>query len=156
MEVLRLVPKQPLGILLTKGIIPLKDNTTPSTPAGLLLFLGQEGSPLLLQVKKPTSWYKRQCSSARLKPLARFYTEYSPSAGHKSFFIKERTKLRVGTNENQLKELSAKRLSPPDYKDAHRESEERRRSLKLEGFKCLNTSSWLGLFLSFLLSVCGV
>ncbi|MQM02028.1 hypothetical protein Taro_034788 [Colocasia esculenta] len=38
MEVLRPVPKQPLGILLTKGTVPLKDNTTPSTPAGLLLF----------------------------------------------------------------------------------------------------------------------
>ncbi|MQL72245.1 hypothetical protein Taro_004594 [Colocasia esculenta] len=50
MEVLRPVPKQPLGILLTKGTVPLKDNTTPSTPAGLLLFLGQEGSPLLLQI----------------------------------------------------------------------------------------------------------
>ncbi|MQM00782.1 hypothetical protein Taro_033518 [Colocasia esculenta] len=36
------------------GTVPLKDNTTPSTPAGLL-FPGQEGSPLLLQVKKPTS-----------------------------------------------------------------------------------------------------
>ncbi|MQL68401.1 hypothetical protein Taro_000711 [Colocasia esculenta] len=50
MEVLRLVPKQPLGISLTKGTVPLKDTTTPSTPAGLLLFPGQEGSPLLLQV----------------------------------------------------------------------------------------------------------
>ncbi|MQL84599.1 hypothetical protein Taro_017109 [Colocasia esculenta] len=49
MEVLRPVPKQPLGILLTKGTVPLKDNTTPSTPAGFLLFPGQEGSPLLLQ-----------------------------------------------------------------------------------------------------------
>ncbi|MQL67727.1 hypothetical protein Taro_000027 [Colocasia esculenta] len=47
MEVLRPVPKQPLGISLTKGIVPLKDTTTPSTPAGLLLFLGQEGNPLL-------------------------------------------------------------------------------------------------------------
>ncbi|MQL88587.1 hypothetical protein Taro_021153 [Colocasia esculenta] len=50
MEVLRPVPKQPLGILLTKGTVPLKDNTTPSTPAGLLLFPGQEGNPLLLQL----------------------------------------------------------------------------------------------------------
>ncbi|MQM22677.1 hypothetical protein Taro_055734 [Colocasia esculenta] len=50
MEVLRPVPKQPLGILLTKGTVPLTDNTTPSTPAGLLLFPGQEGSPLLLQI----------------------------------------------------------------------------------------------------------
>ncbi|MQM04560.1 hypothetical protein Taro_037359, partial [Colocasia esculenta] len=50
MEVLRPVPKQPLGILLTKGTVPLKDNTTPSTPASLLLFPGQEGSPLLLQI----------------------------------------------------------------------------------------------------------
>ncbi|MQM00535.1 hypothetical protein Taro_033274 [Colocasia esculenta] len=50
MEVLRPVPKQPLGILLTKGTVPLKDNTTPSTPVGLLLFPGQEGSPLLLQI----------------------------------------------------------------------------------------------------------
>ncbi|MQM06251.1 hypothetical protein Taro_039072 [Colocasia esculenta] len=32
-EVLRPVPEQPLGILLTKGTVPLKDNTTPSTPA---------------------------------------------------------------------------------------------------------------------------
>ncbi|MQM15029.1 hypothetical protein Taro_047966, partial [Colocasia esculenta] len=74
MEVLRPVPKQPLGILLTKGTVPLKDNTTPSTPADLLFFSGQEGSPLLLQVKKPSSWYKPQCGSARHKPLARFYT----------------------------------------------------------------------------------
>ncbi|MQL87070.1 hypothetical protein Taro_019602 [Colocasia esculenta] len=50
MEVLRPVPKQPLAILLTKGTVSLKDNTTPSTPAGLLLFPGQEGSPLLLQI----------------------------------------------------------------------------------------------------------
>ncbi|MQM19168.1 hypothetical protein Taro_052168, partial [Colocasia esculenta] len=50
MEVLHPVPKQPLGILLTKGTVPLKDNTTPSTPAGLLLFPEQEGSPLLLQI----------------------------------------------------------------------------------------------------------
>ncbi|MQL85701.1 hypothetical protein Taro_018215 [Colocasia esculenta] len=49
MEVLRPVPKQLLGILLTKGTVPLKDNTTPSTPAGLLPFPEQEGSPLLLQ-----------------------------------------------------------------------------------------------------------
>ncbi|MQL86041.1 hypothetical protein Taro_018563 [Colocasia esculenta] len=49
MEVLRLVPEQSLGISLTKGTIPLKDNTSPSTPAVLLLFPGQEGSPLLLQ-----------------------------------------------------------------------------------------------------------
>ncbi|MQL81695.1 hypothetical protein Taro_014167 [Colocasia esculenta] len=40
MEVLRPVPKQSLGILLTKGTVPLKDNRTPSTPAGLLLFPG--------------------------------------------------------------------------------------------------------------------
>ncbi|MQL90047.1 hypothetical protein Taro_022633 [Colocasia esculenta] len=40
MEVLRLVPKQSLEILLTKGTVPLKDNTTPTTPAGLLLFPG--------------------------------------------------------------------------------------------------------------------
>ncbi|MQM13327.1 hypothetical protein Taro_046253, partial [Colocasia esculenta] len=33
-------PKQPLGILLTKGTVPLKDNATPSTTAGLLLFPG--------------------------------------------------------------------------------------------------------------------
>ncbi|MQL88584.1 hypothetical protein Taro_021156 [Colocasia esculenta] len=52
MEVLRPIPKQPLRILLTKGIVPLKDNTTPSTPTGLLLFPGQEGSPLLLQDKE--------------------------------------------------------------------------------------------------------
>ncbi|MQM17417.1 hypothetical protein Taro_050388, partial [Colocasia esculenta] len=47
MEVLRPVPKHSLRILLTKGTVPLKDNTTPITPAGLLLFPGQEGSPLL-------------------------------------------------------------------------------------------------------------
>ncbi|MQM09554.1 hypothetical protein Taro_042429 [Colocasia esculenta] len=58
MEVLRPVPKQPLWISLTKGTVPLKDTTTPSTPAGLLLFPGQEGSPLLLQAQKQTSWYK--------------------------------------------------------------------------------------------------
>ncbi|MQM06867.1 hypothetical protein Taro_039699 [Colocasia esculenta] len=34
-------------------------------------------------VKKPTSWYKPQCGSAKLKPPARFYTEYSPLAGQK-------------------------------------------------------------------------
>ncbi|MQL91646.1 hypothetical protein Taro_024262, partial [Colocasia esculenta] len=48
MEVLRPVPKQTLGISLTKGTVPLMD-LTPSTPAGLLLFPRQEGSPLLLQ-----------------------------------------------------------------------------------------------------------
>ncbi|MQL90916.1 hypothetical protein Taro_023516 [Colocasia esculenta] len=74
MEVLRLVPKQTLGISLTKGTIPVTDNTTPNTLDGLLLFPGQEGSPLLLQVKKPTFWYKPQCGSTRHKPLARFYT----------------------------------------------------------------------------------
>ncbi|MQL99069.1 hypothetical protein Taro_031786 [Colocasia esculenta] len=95
MEVLRPVPKQTLGISLTKGTVPLKDDTTPSTPAGLLLFPEQEGNPLLLQVKKPTSWYKLQCGSARHKPLARFYTVYSPTAGQKVFLIKERTLLRV-------------------------------------------------------------
>ncbi|MQL85445.1 hypothetical protein Taro_017967, partial [Colocasia esculenta] len=42
-------PQATLGISLTKGRVPLKDNTTPSTPAGLLLFPEQEGSPLLLQ-----------------------------------------------------------------------------------------------------------
>ncbi|MQM11406.1 hypothetical protein Taro_044315 [Colocasia esculenta] len=61
------------------GTVSLKDNTTPNTPAGLLLFPGQEGSPPLLQIKKPTSWYKPQCGSARLKPLARFYN--SPRSG---------------------------------------------------------------------------
>ncbi|MQM05985.1 hypothetical protein Taro_038802 [Colocasia esculenta] len=60
--------------------VPLKDNTTPSTPAGLLLFPGQEGNQFLLQVKKPTFWYKLQCSSARLKPPAWFYTEYCRQA----------------------------------------------------------------------------
>ncbi|MQL89586.1 hypothetical protein Taro_022161 [Colocasia esculenta] len=49
MEVLRPVPKQPLGISLTKGTVTLKDTTIPSIPAGLLLFPGEEGSPLLLQ-----------------------------------------------------------------------------------------------------------
>ncbi|MQM16367.1 hypothetical protein Taro_049321 [Colocasia esculenta] len=34
MEVLRPVPKRPLRISLTKGTVPLKDTTTPSTPAG--------------------------------------------------------------------------------------------------------------------------
>ncbi|MQM01065.1 hypothetical protein Taro_033812 [Colocasia esculenta] len=33
MEVLCPVLKQPLGISLTKGAVPLKDTTTPSTPA---------------------------------------------------------------------------------------------------------------------------
>ena len=90
MEVLRPVPKQTLGISLTKGTVPLKDPyNTLDTPPGLLLFPGQEGSPLLLQVKKPTSWYKPQCSSARYKPLARFYTVYSPTAGQKSFLEKK-------------------------------------------------------------------
>ena len=89
MEVLRPVPKQLLGISLTKGTVPLKDTTTPSTPAGLLLFPGQEGSPLLLQVKKPTSWYKPECGSARHKPLAGLHTVYSPTAGQKSFLEKK-------------------------------------------------------------------
>ncbi|MQL91718.1 hypothetical protein Taro_024331 [Colocasia esculenta] len=37
------------------------------------------------EVKKPTSWYKPQYSSARHKPLARFYTTYNPTAGQRSF-----------------------------------------------------------------------
>ncbi|MQM02285.1 hypothetical protein Taro_035048 [Colocasia esculenta] len=37
-EVLRPVPKQPCGISLSKGTVPIKGTTTPSTPAGLLLF----------------------------------------------------------------------------------------------------------------------
>ncbi|MQL76570.1 hypothetical protein Taro_008961 [Colocasia esculenta] len=40
-------------------------------------------------VKKPTFWYKPQCGSARHKPLARFYTVYSPTAGQKSFLEKK-------------------------------------------------------------------
>ncbi|MQL99170.1 hypothetical protein Taro_031890 [Colocasia esculenta] len=36
---------------------------------------------LQTKVKKPTSWYKPQCGSARLKPPARFYTVYSSTAG---------------------------------------------------------------------------
>ncbi|MQL72729.1 hypothetical protein Taro_005066 [Colocasia esculenta] len=49
----------------------------------------QEGIPLLLQAQKQTSWYKPQCSSARHKLLARFYTVYSPTAGQKSFLEKK-------------------------------------------------------------------
>ncbi|MQL80334.1 hypothetical protein Taro_012798 [Colocasia esculenta] len=45
MEVQRPVPKQPLGILLTESTVPLKDNTTPSTPAGLLLFPRSRSQP---------------------------------------------------------------------------------------------------------------
>ncbi|MQL78177.1 hypothetical protein Taro_010595 [Colocasia esculenta] len=108
MEVLRPVPKQSLGILLTKSTVPLKDNTTPSTPAGLLLFPGQEGSPLLLQVKKPTFWYKPQWGSARHKPPARFYTEYSPSTGQKSFLEKKEQELRVLQEWTLTQKLSAK------------------------------------------------
>ncbi|MQL69425.1 hypothetical protein Taro_001722, partial [Colocasia esculenta] len=89
MEVLRPVPKQTLGISITKGTVPLTDNTTPSTSAGLLLFPKQEGSPLLLQVKKPTSLYKPQCGSARHKALARLYIVYSPTARHGSFLEKK-------------------------------------------------------------------
>ncbi|MQM16267.1 hypothetical protein Taro_049220 [Colocasia esculenta] len=36
-----------------------------------------------VDVKKPTSWYKPQCGSTRLKSPARFYTKYSPSAAQK-------------------------------------------------------------------------
>ncbi|MQL84196.1 hypothetical protein Taro_016701 [Colocasia esculenta] len=81
MEVLRLVPKQPIGISLTKGTVPLKDTTTPSTPAGLLFFPGQEGSPLLSLAQKQTYWNKPQCGSARHKSLAGLHTVYSPTAG---------------------------------------------------------------------------
>ncbi|MQL77240.1 hypothetical protein Taro_009649 [Colocasia esculenta] len=111
MEVLRPVPKQPLGISLTNGTVPLKDLTTPSTPAGLLLFPGQEGSPLLLQAQKQTSWYKPQCGSARHKLLARFYTAYSPTAGQDVFLIKERTVLRV-LQEWPLPKNSQQKFSP--------------------------------------------
>ncbi|MQM17792.1 hypothetical protein Taro_050772, partial [Colocasia esculenta] len=44
---------------------------------------------LAREVKKPTFWYKLQCGSARLKPPARFYTEYSLSVGQKSFLEKK-------------------------------------------------------------------
>ncbi|MQL89196.1 hypothetical protein Taro_021767 [Colocasia esculenta] len=40
-------------------------------------------------VKKPTSWYKSQCGSARHKLLARFYTVYSPTVGQRSFLEKK-------------------------------------------------------------------
>ncbi|MQL87356.1 hypothetical protein Taro_019895 [Colocasia esculenta] len=40
-------------------------------------------------IKKPTSWNKPQCGSARLKPPSRFYTGYNPSAGQKSFLEKK-------------------------------------------------------------------
>ncbi|MQL83935.1 hypothetical protein Taro_016432 [Colocasia esculenta] len=99
MEVLSPVPKQSLGILLTKGTVPLNDNTTPSTPASLLLFPGQEGSPLLLQAQKPTSWYKPQYGSARLKP---------PASWTEIFHRKERTKLRVLQEWTLTQKLSAK------------------------------------------------
>ncbi|MQL85447.1 hypothetical protein Taro_017965 [Colocasia esculenta] len=88
MEVLRLVPKQSLGILLTKGTVPRQGqyNTQHSSWSSSLsrarrqptTFTGQEAN---LLVKKPTSWYKPQCGSTRHKPLARFYTVYSPTAG---------------------------------------------------------------------------
>ncbi|MQL80558.1 hypothetical protein Taro_013002 [Colocasia esculenta] len=124
---------------LLRGTVPLTGNTTPSTATGLLLFPGQESSPLLLQVKKPTSWYKPQCGSARLKPLARFYTVYSPTAGHKSFLEKKEqieSYYKMNTNNSS----SQPQTLPQIYND-HRESEERRRSLKLEGFIRLSTSS---------------
>ena len=124
MEVLRPVPKQPLGILLTKGTVPLKDNTTPSTPTGLLLFPGQEGNPLLLQVKKPTSWYKPQCGSARHKPLARFYTVYSPTAGQKSFLEKkDQTKSYYKMNAHDL--AHSHRLSPKNTMSTGRMEEKK-------------------------------
>ncbi|MQL70770.1 hypothetical protein Taro_003089 [Colocasia esculenta] len=40
---------------------------------------------VIFDVKKPTSWYKPQCGSARLKPPSRFYTVNSPKDGQKSF-----------------------------------------------------------------------
>ncbi|MQL82957.1 hypothetical protein Taro_015446 [Colocasia esculenta] len=71
MEVLRPVPKQHLRMLLTKGTVPLKDNTTPSTPAGILLFPRQEGSPLLLQIDSHLVIFKvckhrRKCLAKRV------------------------------------------------------------------------------------------
>ena len=129
MEVLRPVPKQPLGISLTKGTVPLKDTTTPSTPAGLLLFPGQEGSPLLLQVKKPTSWYKPQCGSSRHKPLAGFYTVYSPTAGQKSFLEKKEQSWELEQIKTNYKNSQQKTLSPRFTRCTQREREERRRSL---------------------------
>jgi len=141
MEVLQ-SPSNLLGILLTKGTVPLKDTTTPSTPAGLLLFPGQEGSPLLLQVKKPTSWYKPQCGSARHKPLAGLDTVYSPTAGQKSFLEKKEQSWELEQIKTNYKNSQQKTLSPRFTRCTQREREERRRSLKLEGFRCLNTSSW--------------
>ncbi|MQL79729.1 hypothetical protein Taro_012182 [Colocasia esculenta] len=41
------------------------------------------------QAQKQTSWYKSQCGSARHKPLARFYTIYSPTAEQKFFLEKK-------------------------------------------------------------------
>ncbi|MQL73694.1 hypothetical protein Taro_006036, partial [Colocasia esculenta] len=52
-------------------------------------FLKATAPATLLKVKKPTSWYKPQCGSARHKPLARFYTVYSPTARQKSFLEKK-------------------------------------------------------------------
>ncbi|MQM01193.1 hypothetical protein Taro_033944 [Colocasia esculenta] len=58
MEVLHPVPNQPLGILLTKGTVPLKDNTTPSTIAGLLLFPRQEDCQPLGGLQGLQAWKK--------------------------------------------------------------------------------------------------
>ncbi|MQM05191.1 hypothetical protein Taro_037997, partial [Colocasia esculenta] len=118
-EVLRPVPKQSLGILLIKGTVPIKDKTTPNPPAGLLLFLGQEGSPLLLQVKKPTSWYKPQCGSTRLKPPA------SPTARQKSFLEKkEQTKSYYKMNTNNSS--SQPKTLPQIYNDQREREREKR------------------------------
>ncbi|MQM02557.1 hypothetical protein Taro_035327 [Colocasia esculenta] len=82
------------------------------------------------EVKKPTSWYKTQCASARLKPLARFYTVYSPTAGHKSFLEKkEQTESYYKMN---TKNSSSQPQTLPQIYNDHKESEERRRSLKLK------------------------
>ncbi|MQL69445.1 hypothetical protein Taro_001741 [Colocasia esculenta] len=51
--------------------------------------LKERGLSFPAEVKKPTSWYKSQCGSTRHKPLARFYTVYSPTAGRKSFLEKK-------------------------------------------------------------------
>ncbi|MQL86036.1 hypothetical protein Taro_018568, partial [Colocasia esculenta] len=44
---------------------------------------------VVFEAQNQTSWYKPQCGSARHKPLARFYTVYSPTAGQKSFLEKK-------------------------------------------------------------------
>ncbi|MQL83007.1 hypothetical protein Taro_015486 [Colocasia esculenta] len=57
MEVLRPVPKQSLGILLTKGTVPLKDNTTPSMQEGEMEQYLKEKKA---SQKRPTATFQRQ------------------------------------------------------------------------------------------------